>query len=68
MNKSSDDLFESLLAVAALVGIVFAAFWLLKQLFSNSDSTDLQPVLRAKDRQIDQLTGEKAQLVIHVAE
>lgn len=64
MNKSSDDLFESLLAIAALVGIVIAAFWLLKQLFSNSDtSPDLQLAVWEKDRQIEQLTGENEQLV-----
>lgn len=63
MNKSSDDLFESLLAIAAVVGLVIAAFWLLKQLFSNSDSSpDLQLAVWEKDRQIEQLTGENKQL------
>ena len=63
MNKSSNDPVASLLVIIALVGIVGAAFWLLKQLFHSADSSpDLQLAVWQKNRQIEELTRENKQL------
>lgn len=60
---------ESLIAIAAFVGMVVIAIWILESLSGRpNNQPDLKLALREKDARIGQLAAEKEELAVSNAE
>jgi hypothetical protein len=69
MSKTANNLMESLIAIAAFVGMVVIAFWVLESLFGRpNNQPDMRLALREKDERIGQLSAEKEELAVSNAE